>query len=106
MNYPKWRITRFSLFDQRVETSIEAKLHRHDAWELYYVVHGYGNRMAGDTLQPFAAGDVALIPPSMLHSLGVCARFSRYGWLRPLFDGGFQPFVGGAVHGGVSRIEE
>ena len=42
-------------------------MHRHDAWELYYVVHGYGNRMAGDTLQPFAAGDVALIPPSMLH---------------------------------------
>lgn len=57
----------FFFIDQRVETSIEAKLHRHDAWELYYVVHGYGNRMAGDTLQPFAAGDVALIPPSMLH---------------------------------------
>ena len=57
----------FFFIDQRVETSIEAKLPRHDAWELYYVVHGYGNRMAGDTLQPFAAGDVALIPPSMLH---------------------------------------
>ena len=57
----------FFFIDQRVATSIEAKLHRHDAWELYYVVHGYGNRMAGDTLQPFAAGDVALIPPSMLH---------------------------------------
>lgn len=57
----------FFFIDQRVETSIEAKLHRHDAWELYYVVHGQGNRMAGDTLQPFAAGDVALIPPSMLH---------------------------------------
>ena len=57
----------FFFIDQRVETSIEAKLHRHDASELYYVVHGYGNRMAGDTLQPFAAGDVALIPPSMLH---------------------------------------
>ena len=57
----------FFFIDQRVETSIEAKLHRHDAWELYYVVHGYGNRMAGDTLQSFAAGDVALIPPSMLH---------------------------------------
>ena len=57
----------FFFIDQRVTTSIEAKLHRHDAWELYYVVHGYGKRMAGDTLQPFAAGDVALIPPSMLH---------------------------------------
>ena len=57
----------FFFIDQRIETEIEAKLHRHDAWELYYVVHGYGNRMAGDTLQPFSAGDVALIPPGMLH---------------------------------------
>ena len=57
----------FFFIDQRIETGIEAKLHRHDAWELYYVVHGQGNRTAGDTLQPFAAGDVALIPPSMLH---------------------------------------
>ena len=57
----------FFFLNQRVETGIEAKLHRHDAWELYFVVHGYGNRTAGDTLLPFAAGDVALIPPSMLH---------------------------------------
>lgn len=57
----------FFFIDQRVEPSLKAKLHRHDAWELYYVVRGQGNRMAGDTLQPFAAGDVALIPPSMLH---------------------------------------
>mgnify|MGYP000055516927 CR=1 FL=1 len=57
----------FFFIDQRVEPSLEAKLHRHDAWELYYVVHGRGNRMAGDTLQPFEAGNVVLIPPSMLH---------------------------------------
>ena len=57
----------FFFIDQRVETRTEAKLHRHDAWELYYVVHGYGSRTAGDTCQPFTAGDVALIPPSMLH---------------------------------------
>lgn len=57
----------FFFIDQRIETWMEAKLHRHDAWELYYVVHGQGNRTAGDTLQPFAAGDVALIPPAMLH---------------------------------------
>lgn len=57
----------FFFIDQRVEPSLEAKLHQHDAWELYYVVYGRGNRMAGDTLQPFEAGDVALIPPSMLH---------------------------------------
>ena len=57
----------FFFIDQRVEPGIEAKLHRHDAWELYCVVHGRGRRTAGDTLQPFAAGDVALIPPGMLH---------------------------------------
>ena len=57
----------FFFIDQRIEIELEAKLHRHEAWELYYVVHGYGNRMAGDTLQPFTAGDVALLPPSMPH---------------------------------------
>ena len=57
----------FFFIDQQVEVNLEAKLHQHDAWELYYVVHGQGNRMAGDTLQPFTAGDVVLIPPSMIH---------------------------------------
>lgn len=57
----------FFFIDQRIATHIEAKLHKHNAWELYYVIHGYGTRMAGDTLQPFSAGDVVLIPPSMHH---------------------------------------
>ena len=57
----------FFFIDQRIATHVEAKLHKHNAWELYYVIHGYGTRMAGDTLQPFSAGDVVLIPPSMHH---------------------------------------
>ena len=57
----------FFFIDQRIKVELEAKLHRHETWELYYVVHGYGNRMAGDTLQLFTAGDVALLPPSMSH---------------------------------------
>ena len=57
----------FFFIDQRIDTRLEAKLHRHDAWELYYVIQGRGNRMAGDTLQPFVEGEVALIPPSMHH---------------------------------------
>lgn len=57
----------FFFIDQRIDSHVEAKLHQHDAWELYYVIHGYGNRMAGDTLQPFSAGDVVLMPPSMIH---------------------------------------
>lgn len=57
----------FFFIDQRIDTRLEAKLHQHDAWELYYVVHGHGTRMAGDTLQTFSEGDVVLIPPSMHH---------------------------------------
>ena len=57
----------FFFIDQRIDTRLEAKLHKHDAWELYYVLQGKGTRMAGDTLLPFSEGDVALIPPSMHH---------------------------------------
>lgn len=57
----------FFFVDIRIIPGLEAKLHQHDAWELYYVTHGYGNRMAGDTIQPFSEGDVVLIPPGMQH---------------------------------------
>lgn len=57
----------FFFIEQRIDTRLEAKLHKHDAWELYYVLQGKGTRMAGDTLLPFEEGDVALIPPSMHH---------------------------------------
>ena len=32
----------FFFIDQRIQPNIEAKLHGHDAWELYCVVQGYG----------------------------------------------------------------
>ena len=57
----------FFFVDQRIDARVEAKLHQHDAWELYYVIQGRGTRMAGDMLQPFSAGDVVLIPPLMHH---------------------------------------
>ncbi|MCD7975911.1 MAG: AraC family transcriptional regulator [Tannerellaceae bacterium] len=57
----------FFFVDIRITPCLEARLHQHDAWELYYVIHGYGNRMAGDTVQPFSEGDVVLIPPGMSH---------------------------------------
>ena len=57
----------FFFIDQRIDTRLEAKLHMHDAWEIYCVLQGEGTRMAGDTLLPFTEGDVALIPPSMHH---------------------------------------
>lgn len=57
----------FFFVDAALPPAIEAKLHRHDAWELMYITHGRGNRMAGDTLLPFVPGDVVLLPPSILH---------------------------------------
>lgn len=57
----------FFFISQHISPALEAKMHRHDAWELYYVTHGNGVRMTGDTLMPFEEGDVVLIPPSMPH---------------------------------------
>ena len=57
----------FFFISQHVVPSLEAGMHRHEAWELYYVTQGNGVRMTGDTLMPFSEGDVVLIPPSMPH---------------------------------------
>ena len=64
---PETKNHSFFFIDQRIDMRLEAKLHQHDAWELYCVLQGNGTRMAGDTLLPFAEGDVVLIPPSMQH---------------------------------------
>lgn len=57
----------FFFVDMPIQPHVEAPLHRHDAWELLCVVHGFGKRTAGDTVQDFAAGDIVLIPPNMIH---------------------------------------
>ncbi|MBE8971348.1 helix-turn-helix domain-containing protein [Nostocales cyanobacterium LEGE 12452] len=57
----------FFFVDAEIEPEVEAKLHQHDAWELLYVTHGYGSRVAGDSVQSFSKGDVVLIPPAMVH---------------------------------------
>lgn len=57
----------FFFISQHITPFLEAKMHRHEAWELYFVTHGKGIRMTGDTLMPFSEGDVVLIPPSMPH---------------------------------------
>lgn len=57
----------FFFISQHIAPALEAKMHRHDAWELYLVTHGYGKRMTGDTLMTFKEGDLVLIPPSMPH---------------------------------------
>lgn len=57
----------FFFIAQHIIPALEAKMHRHEAWELYLVIHGHGTRMTGDTLMPFKEGDLVLIPPSMPH---------------------------------------
>ena len=57
----------FFFISQHISPALEAGLHRHEAWELYYVTKGDGIRLAGDTPMPFSEGDVVLIPPSMPH---------------------------------------
>lgn len=57
----------FFFIAQHIAPSLEAKMHRHEAWELYCVTHGRGVRMTGDTMLPFAEGEVVLIPPSLAH---------------------------------------
>lgn len=57
----------FFFLHQCLDPHYEAKLHQHDAWELYVVLKGHGNRMAGDSLLPFKENDVVMIPPKMHH---------------------------------------
>ena len=67
-------------------------------WELYCVTHGYGNRFAGDTLQPFSAGDVALIPPSMVHYWNyVLSSADAFGNIRYLMVAFSHSFVQNCV---------
>lgn len=57
----------FFFISQHITPKLEAKMHRHEAWELYFVTHGNGIRMTGDTMMSFSEGDVVLITPSMPH---------------------------------------
>lgn len=57
----------FFFIDQHIHYELEAKLHKHDAWEIYYVVRGKGIRVAGDTTMTFSEGDALIIPPGMHH---------------------------------------
>lgn len=57
----------FMFINQHVVPELEAKLHQHDAWELYYVTHGFGQRIVGDEIHSFREGDVVLIPPMIPH---------------------------------------
>lgn len=57
----------FFFQSQRISVGLEAKLHRHDAWEICFVTKGYGKRTAGDMVMPFVEGEVAMLPPNIHH---------------------------------------
>lgn len=42
-------------------------MHSHRCWELSLVTCGAGRRTVGDTTEPFAAGEIVLVPPGMPH---------------------------------------
>lgn len=45
----------------------QISLHQQKTWELSYVISGKGMRVIGDTMEPFGAGEVILIPPNIPH---------------------------------------
>lgn len=42
-------------------------MHSHRCWELSLVTCGAGRRTVGDTTEPFAEGEIVLVPPGMTH---------------------------------------
>ena len=64
---PETKDHSFFFIDQRVETGIEAKLHRHDAWNCIMSSTGTGTGWRAIRCRLFSAGDAVLIPPGMLH---------------------------------------
>lgn len=84
----------FFFISQSIEPTLEARLHEHDAWELYCVLKGKGHRMAGDTLMEFSEGDVVLIPPSMHHQWAYEGdSVDKSGRVRYLMAAFSHPFV-------------
>ncbi|MFM2089606.1 MAG: hypothetical protein RLZZ127_95 [Planctomycetota bacterium] len=58
----------FVLFRSRIAHGWTFDWHRHRAWELTAVIEGAGTRFTGDLAEPFAAGDLCLLPPGMPHT--------------------------------------
>ena len=56
------------VFDHvRIRVDEQITLHRQDTWELSYIIIGSGTRIIGDKIEPFAKGEIVLIPPQIPH---------------------------------------
>ncbi|MCM8533191.1 MAG: helix-turn-helix domain-containing protein [Lentisphaeraceae bacterium] len=53
---------------KRIDKSFSFEWHYHDAYELTYIISGRGQRYVGDSLEPFEAGDLVLLPPNLPHT--------------------------------------
>lgn len=45
----------------------QINLHTQDFWELTYIITGRGTRVIGNIMEPFAEGEVIMIPPHIPH---------------------------------------
>ncbi|MEA4916626.1 AraC family transcriptional regulator [Proteiniphilum sp.] len=60
--------TSFTFDYVRIVWNEHLSLHQQKTWELAHVMIGKGTRIIGDTIEPFAQGEVILIPPDIPHS--------------------------------------
>ncbi|MGK6349847.1 AraC family transcriptional regulator [Parapedobacter sp. DT-150] len=52
---------------KQVEPYFDPTFHLHPEFQLSYVTEGEGNRIVGDSIKPFKAGDLVLIGPNLPH---------------------------------------
>ena len=60
--------TAFTFDYVRIVWNEHLTLHQQKTWELSHVMIGKGNRIIGNTIEPFSQGEVVLIPPDIPHS--------------------------------------
>ena len=51
----------------RIYRNEQITLHEQKSWELSYVIIGSGQRIIGDTIEPFSRNEIILIPPNIPH---------------------------------------
>src|SRR5574344_1105314 len=59
--------TSFKCYHYRVSIDDAMPLHRHDEWELSWIIKGTGHHVIGDQLESAYEQEVILLPPNMPH---------------------------------------
>ena len=66
----------FSFDRVHVVCNEQITVHQQNTWELSYVITGSGQRMIGDRIETFSAGEVILIPPNIPHYWTFSEKFT------------------------------